>query len=237
MLVFVYGTLLDGHGNTHVMREARGTLMGTGRLMGARIHSVGAFPALIRPSVGAVLGELYMCDDHGLAVLDALESEGSMYKRELCAVDVLLHGAHDWRRANADSNAARMLWDKAWAPLVQTYGDEARIDAEAMRDTDVQQGQCAAWVYVWLHDWRRLPHIRSGSWAAHVARYAAERRISRSWYVAHLAAMCDEYGFGILEAASWVRTEADNMCQARAWDMDCLVRSVLARLGDTVPGM
>lgn len=73
MIVFVYGTLKQGHHNHTVMQEAGGELIGPGVVSGSRMISLGGFPGLVECDdlSSIVTGELYEVDD--VRPLDSLE--------------------------------------------------------------------------------------------------------------------------------------------------------------------
>jgi gamma-glutamylaminecyclotransferase len=78
--VFVYGTLLVGERNHHLLEGAR-------RVAEARtgpaftLHDFGPFPGLVAGGSHAVLGEVYEVDEPALAALDRLEDHPSFYQR------------------------------------------------------------------------------------------------------------------------------------------------------------
>src|ERR1041385_2571727 len=80
-LVFVYGTLKNGHGN-HGLLEGCPFL---GEAVTVRKYAIrnAGFPVLIESKVHAlpVLGELYEVDETTRRRLDRLEREGVMYNR------------------------------------------------------------------------------------------------------------------------------------------------------------
>jgi gamma-glutamylaminecyclotransferase len=85
--VFVYGTLLTGERNHHLLEGAR-------RVAEARtqpaftLHDFGPFPGLVAGGDHAVLGEVYEVDEPTLAALDRLEGHPSFYQRtSICLED------------------------------------------------------------------------------------------------------------------------------------------------------
>lgn len=82
-LVFVYGTLKEGHGNHRLIADS--VFEGPGRIQGS-LYVVG-LPYFKNEGEGYVYGELYTVDDPTLARLDRLEGynehnpERSFYKR------------------------------------------------------------------------------------------------------------------------------------------------------------
>lgn len=81
-LVFVYGSLLRGLPNHHVIDQ--GEPQGTGTVQG-RLVDLGYFPGLT-PAAGRVLGELYAVTGETLSRLDALEGHPHFYRRDLVPV-------------------------------------------------------------------------------------------------------------------------------------------------------
>jgi gamma-glutamylaminecyclotransferase len=80
--VFVYGTLLAGERNHHLLAGAR--LLGTTRThRGYSLHDLGHFPGLVGGGQQAVTGEIYEIDEPTLAALDRLEGHPSFYHRTL----------------------------------------------------------------------------------------------------------------------------------------------------------
>ena len=87
MRVFVYGTLLSGEPNHHLLHGQ--PLVGEARTE-ARFDlvSLGGFPAMVPGGEVAVRGEVYDVDEETLADLDRLEGYPGFYTRE----PVELHG-------------------------------------------------------------------------------------------------------------------------------------------------
>lgn len=79
--VFVYGTLLAGQPNHHVLAGAR--FLGPARTLPAfELVSLGPYPALVPGGATAVVGEVYEVTDAGLARLDWLEGYPDLYDRQ-----------------------------------------------------------------------------------------------------------------------------------------------------------
>ncbi len=88
--LFVYGTLLPGHGNharisDHVRHARPGTIQGI-------LVDLGAFPALVHGE-GIVKGMLLDVDDEAIRITDYIEGcrpdqDDSLYAREKVAVDL-----------------------------------------------------------------------------------------------------------------------------------------------------
>ncbi|KUO74231.1 MAG: hypothetical protein APF81_08620 [Desulfosporosinus sp. BRH_c37] len=87
--VFVYGTLMKGHGN-HGYYLSQSEFLGKGEIASYALYAVSSFPGIV-PEVGEkVKGEDYIVDRDTLKRLDSLEGEGSLYLRKL--VEVLVEG-------------------------------------------------------------------------------------------------------------------------------------------------
>ena len=84
--VFVYGTLLKGERNHHLMDDK--DFLASGRIYGFRMFNLGTYPG-IEYGDGEVLGELYIVSDETLAKLDMLEEEGTLYRRVITRVDIV----------------------------------------------------------------------------------------------------------------------------------------------------
>lgn len=84
--VFVYGTLLAGEGNHRLLATA--TLVGEARTEPAfTLHTLGAFPGLVRGGEHAIVGEVYDIDAPTLERLDALEGHPRFYRRARIALE------------------------------------------------------------------------------------------------------------------------------------------------------
>ena len=78
--VFVYGTLLSGEENHHVLRGA--TFVGHAQTAARyELRDLGPYPALVEGGDQAIAGEVYEVDDAGLAALDAFEECPQLYRR------------------------------------------------------------------------------------------------------------------------------------------------------------
>lgn len=90
--VFVYGTLLAGEPNHHVLAGAK--LVGEGRTEPAfELRDLGAYPGLVRGGMHVVVGEIYEVDAPTLAALDRLEGHPSFYRRTRI---ILADGERAW---------------------------------------------------------------------------------------------------------------------------------------------
>ena len=76
--VFVYGTLMKGEGNHHFLEDSK--LLGASSVEGYDMYNVGWFPAIVRGD-SRILGELYEVSQEDMPSIDALEGEGSLYRR------------------------------------------------------------------------------------------------------------------------------------------------------------
>lgn len=79
-LVFVYGTLLKGEYNHHVLGWAQ--FVGTTKTPPKYdLFNLGSYPAMVAGGSTAVKGELYAVDDEILSRLDRLEGHPEYYER------------------------------------------------------------------------------------------------------------------------------------------------------------
>lgn len=79
-LVFVYGTLMKGEYNHHVLEGAR-FLRPANTQPEHDLFNLGRYPAMVANGSTSVKGELYAVDDEILARLDRLEGHPEYYKR------------------------------------------------------------------------------------------------------------------------------------------------------------
>lgn len=78
--VFVYGSLLSGETNHHVMRGAV-LVRATSTVAAFTLFDLGPYPALLGGGATAVEGELYGVDARLLARLDRFEDHPRLYRR------------------------------------------------------------------------------------------------------------------------------------------------------------
>jgi len=118
-LVFVYGTLMRGHYNHAFLSGSR--FFGEGTAHGLALYNVtSAFPGAVRRDGCRVMGEVYEVDRETLAMLDRLESNGCLYRREKFPVvlgsgDVVKAWTYLWLRGvNEETfvSADRQPWGK-----------------------------------------------------------------------------------------------------------------------------
>lgn len=84
--VFVYGTLLSGEPNHHVLGGA--ACLGPARTAPAfELYNFGPYPGLVANGHTRVVGEVYAVDDETLARLDWLEGYPELYDRQEIALD------------------------------------------------------------------------------------------------------------------------------------------------------
>lgn len=102
MKVFVYGTLMKGHGN-HILLE-NDKFLGNAVLKDYGLYNVSSFPGIIKQDGAAVKGEVYSISESTLKRLDTLESEGSLYIRNLVPVTL--------ESANQIINAYVYVWNR-----------------------------------------------------------------------------------------------------------------------------
>ncbi|HHZ87972.1 MAG TPA: gamma-glutamylcyclotransferase [Chromatiaceae bacterium] len=80
-LVFVYGTLLKGFGNHHLLEDSE--FVGDHETDPEySMYSNGSYPMVIRGS-GVIYGEVYRVNDSTLVSLDTLEGYPNLYRREI----------------------------------------------------------------------------------------------------------------------------------------------------------
>jgi gamma-glutamylcyclotransferase (GGCT)/AIG2-like uncharacterized protein YtfP len=78
--IFVYGTLLPGDWNHHLLEGAE-CLGGACTPPAYTLVDFGRYPALVAGGSAAVVGEVYRVDAHTLELLDALEEHPDFYVR------------------------------------------------------------------------------------------------------------------------------------------------------------
>ena len=76
--VFVYGTLMKGESNHHFLENSK--CLGASSVEGYEMYNVGWFPAIV-PGDERIIGELYEVSINDMPSIDALEGEGSLYRR------------------------------------------------------------------------------------------------------------------------------------------------------------
>jgi len=80
--IFVYGTLMRGKGNHHLMRNS--TFIGDATLDGyscVLIQSGNWYPGIVKDDEAFVKGELWQVPDSDTPHFDRLESNGYLYQR------------------------------------------------------------------------------------------------------------------------------------------------------------
>lgn len=82
--IFVYGTLMKGQSNHHAFLKD-GSFIGNGMIEGYDMYDLGYFPGIVS-GTGKVYGEVYSVTPEELKRIDALEGEGSLYKKEKTSV-------------------------------------------------------------------------------------------------------------------------------------------------------
>lgn len=79
-LLFVYGTLMRGRSNHHLMRSAR--FVGVDRTLPRYyLYDLGEYPGLVAPGAHAVLGELFEVTPDLLSELDCFEGHPQLFER------------------------------------------------------------------------------------------------------------------------------------------------------------
>jgi gamma-glutamylcyclotransferase (GGCT)/AIG2-like uncharacterized protein YtfP len=110
--VFVYGTLLRGEPNHHLL--ARATFVRAAQTTPRfSLVSLGAFPGLLVGGDATVVGEVYAVDVATLAALDRLEGHPRFYRRT--AIDLAGGGrAAAYVLPTAEYAARRTIADGDW---------------------------------------------------------------------------------------------------------------------------
>lgn len=119
--VFVYGTLLRGEVNHHLLAQAE--YLGSHRTAACfSLYLLRAYPGAVRGGATAIRGEVYAVDHAGLRRLDRLEDYPALYDRRLLATpfgrawiylfrgsvrDRPLIPGGDWRSFVADPDSIR----------------------------------------------------------------------------------------------------------------------------------
>lgn len=91
--MFVYGTLMGGGANHHVLRSLGATFVGRARTSAPRtLIDLGPYPAMTNDSTGPcpITGEVWAIDPARLGALDRFEGVPSLYRRE--TISVVLEG-------------------------------------------------------------------------------------------------------------------------------------------------
>lgn len=84
-LLFVYGTLKKGKGNSGFLKDA--FFLNTAKIKGVTMYNLGAFPAVVENGEYTVSGEVYKIDTKILKHVDALEGHPSFYTRKIKGLD------------------------------------------------------------------------------------------------------------------------------------------------------
>ncbi|OPY61145.1 MAG: Gamma-glutamylcyclotransferase family protein YtfP [Pelotomaculum sp. PtaU1.Bin065] len=89
-LVFVYGTLLSGHRNNYYLKNSK--FVSIGKVKGLALYDVTeSYPGVVQEENSTVIGEVYEVNSTTLKLLDRLESNGYLYRRE--KFSVMIKGA------------------------------------------------------------------------------------------------------------------------------------------------
>lgn len=84
--LFVYGTLMRGERNHHMLGES--PFLGEHRTAnGFALRDLGGFPAMVRDGGGYVAGEVYLVDPETIRDIDALEGHPDWYERSSIRAD------------------------------------------------------------------------------------------------------------------------------------------------------
>lgn len=87
-LLFVYGSLKRGQSNHRLLASAEFVAEALTVEPAFRLVDLGPYPALVRSAEAplSIVGELFRIDEATLVAVDRLESNGSLYQRELLEV-------------------------------------------------------------------------------------------------------------------------------------------------------
>lgn len=148
--VFVYGTLLRGEVNHHLLTQAE--YLGSHRTAACfSLYLLRAYPGAVRGGATAIQGEVYGLDHAGLRRLDRLEDYPELYDRQLLATpygrawiylfrgsvrDRPLIPGGDWRTFATDPDSIRAAGVRR-ARDPKTRGP---LPGDASRKTDAQRG-------------------------------------------------------------------------------------------------
>ena len=87
-LVFVYGTLMKGKRNHHLLETS--TFIDNGSIEGFYMFDLGTYPGIAKSNYNSkVIGEVYKVDEKTMEMLDILEEVGYLYNKE--EVEVILN--------------------------------------------------------------------------------------------------------------------------------------------------
>jgi gamma-glutamylaminecyclotransferase len=81
-LVAVYGSLMSGFHNHHVMSHGFHEYIETTRIKGFQLHDLGHFPGATPNESSSIEAEIWLVDDATLARLDQLEGHPTFYRRQ-----------------------------------------------------------------------------------------------------------------------------------------------------------
>ena len=80
-LVFVYGTLMKGKRNHHLLETS--TFIDNGSIDGFYMFDLGTYPGIAKSNYNSkVIGEVYKVDEKTMEMLDILEEVGYLYNKE-----------------------------------------------------------------------------------------------------------------------------------------------------------
>jgi gamma-glutamylaminecyclotransferase len=85
--LFVYGTLMHGEPNHHVLGARARAVAGAVTAPRYRLVDLGEYPVLIGDGTDAVRGELYDLDEAGLRRLDRFEGHPALFRRQPVELD------------------------------------------------------------------------------------------------------------------------------------------------------
>jgi gamma-glutamylcyclotransferase (GGCT)/AIG2-like uncharacterized protein YtfP len=85
--LFVYGTLMRGEPNHHVLGARARAVAGAVTAPRYRLVDLGEYPVLLGDGADAVRGELYDLDETGLRRIDRFEGHPSLFRRQPVELD------------------------------------------------------------------------------------------------------------------------------------------------------
>jgi len=105
--VFVYGTLMTGHSNHHLLQGLVGTPAVTVDSH-YKMQNHGGFPSINKEGNTQVIGEVFEVNQRQLARLDDLENHPNWYKRE--EVQVTLHSSQLFCQRSCETLEVVTAW-------------------------------------------------------------------------------------------------------------------------------
>lgn len=119
-LVAVYGSLRQGMGNHRLLEQRASEFLGSERVQGWRMHSLGAYP-FITPdeSTAGIRIEVYEVDETTFARLDGLEGYPNFYNRRMISTS---HGDAWIYFIQDNSSSAPVVENGDWVDYKRNLG-------------------------------------------------------------------------------------------------------------------